>query len=74
MKKKSIAVATILSIIFPGLGHLYLNKYIRAVIFIVLDIVCAFLPYAGIFMIIVWIISVFDANRILNSINKNAEL
>ena len=33
MKKKKIAA--LLSLLFPGLGHLYIGKYIDAVVFIV---------------------------------------
>lgn len=33
---KNIGVAGVLSVIFPGLGHIYLGKWIRGIIFIVL--------------------------------------
>jgi TM2 domain-containing membrane protein YozV len=72
-KKKNVALATILSIIFPGLGQFYTGYMAKGIIFIVSNIVVAFIPVIGwILTLLIWIYNIIDANRSSIRINQEA--
>ena len=56
--------ATILSVIIPGLGHLYLKKYAKGLLFILLEVMAILtlqLEYAATFVVALEIWVSFDA-------------
>ena len=72
-QEKSVAIAAILSFLFPGLGHLYNGLTKKGVSFIVAYIVSAvliFLLIGFILVFIVWIWALFDAIKTTEAINN----
>jgi TM2 domain-containing membrane protein YozV len=71
MKKGWISI--ILSLIFPGLGHLYLGRVKKGVLLLAADIVSVLLMSViiGVFLLpIVLIYSVIDAYKLTNVVNE----
>ena len=71
--EKSVALAAILSFLFPGLGHLYNGLTRKGVSFIIAYIVSALLMLiviGWILVLIVWIWALIDAIRTTESINR----
>ncbi|MCM3338323.1 sugar ABC transporter permease [Paenibacillus sp. MER TA 81-3] len=72
MKKKWLA--GVLSFAFPGLGHLYLGKVQKGLIFVFLNIISIVLSSVviGLFaMLFIWVYAIVDALRLTDSINMN---
>ena len=71
--EKSVALAAILSFLFPGLGHLYNGLTKKGVYFIIAYIVSAvliLLLIGFILVIIVWIWALIDAIKTTEAINR----
>lgn len=71
--KKNMVLAVILSLMFPGLGHLYLGKVLKGFIFIAVNIVSILLLSIGIGVIIFlinWIYSIVDSVRSTRILNE----
>ncbi|MDW0115079.1 sugar ABC transporter permease [Sporosarcina saromensis] len=70
--KKNTWLSAILSFVFPGLGHLYLGKVLKGIIFMVANVVALLLTsnILGILLfLIVWIYAILDSiktTRLLN--------
>ncbi|WP_405303406.1 zinc-ribbon domain-containing protein [Methanobrevibacter sp.] len=72
-QEKSVAIAAILSFLFPGLGHLYNGLTRKGVSFIIAYIISAILIFLliGIVLVfIVWIWALFDAIKTTEAINN----
>lgn len=72
-EEKSVALAAILSFLFPGLGHLYNGLTKKGVSFIIAYIVSAiliFLLIGFVLVIIVWIWALIDAIKTTEAINR----
>ncbi|WP_405306447.1 zinc-ribbon domain-containing protein [Methanobrevibacter sp.] len=72
-QEKSVALAAILSFLFPGLGHLYNGLTKKGVSFIIAYIVSAvliFLLIGFVLMILVWIWALFDSIKTTEAINR----
>lgn len=70
---KSVALAAILSFLFPGLGHLYNGLTKKGVSFIIAYIVSAiliFLLIGFVLVLIVWVWALIDAIRTTEAINR----
>lgn len=71
--EKSVALAAILSFLFPGLGHLYNGLTKKGVSFIIAYIVSAvliFLLIGFVLIFIVWIWALIDAIKTTEAINR----
>ena len=63
---KNVAVATILSLVFPGLGQLYVGDRRKGIVLVVLTIILAFIVASldlGFTMIIYWVYNIIDAHQ-----------
>ena len=72
-QEKSVALAAILSFLFPGLGHLYNGLTRKGVSFIIAYIVSAILiilVIGFVLVFIVWIWALFDAIKTTEAINN----
>ena len=72
-QEKSVAIAAILSFLFPGLGHLYNGLTKKGVSFIIAYIISAiliFLLIGFVLVFIVWIWALFDAIKTTEAINN----
>ena len=72
MMKKSVAVAALLSIVFPGIGHFYIGLNQKGIMFIVAYIVSAILIllFIGFVLVIaVWIWALIDVIKSTNALN-----
>lgn len=65
--EKSVGVATILSVIYPGLGQVY-NGDIKKGFFILVEFLLGFISFI-IPGIIVWLYSIYDSNKIAHEMN-----
>lgn len=79
--KKRPLVAAILSVLVAGLGHLYLGKFSRGVIFLFLELVIAwscfslnFTPTGLILNLLIGFLAAFDAYKIAEEINKEKKV
>ncbi len=71
LEKKKPWIAVVLSLLFGGLGHLYLGKIEKGIIFIVIEIVLWFTIFGG---IIFTIYTMIDANNTAKDINFEIDL
>ena len=72
-EEKSVALAAILSFLFPGLGHIYNGLAKKGVSFIVAYIISAvliFLLIGFVLVIIVWIWALIDSIKTTEAINR----
>ncbi|APX98750.1 hypothetical protein [Natronorubrum daqingense] len=66
MARKDAGLAVALTILTPGLGHVYLESYTRAVSLFLAFVISAALIAVGIGIIltpVVWIYAAYDAHR-----------
>ena len=71
--EKNIVISAILSVIFPGLGHFYLNLNTKAISFIIAYIVSAILMLlliGFVLVIVVWIWALIDVVKCTEAINN----
>lgn len=71
-EEKSVAVAALLSIVFPGIGHFYIGLNQKGIMFIVAYIVSAILIllFIGFILVIaVWIWALIDVIKSTNALN-----
>lgn len=64
---KDAGLAVALTILAPGLGHVYLERYVRALLVFILILVSLLLIPTGIGIItfpVVWLLAAYDANRL----------
>ncbi|WP_298519705.1 zinc-ribbon domain-containing protein [uncultured Methanobrevibacter sp.] len=72
-EEKNVLLSAILSLLFPGLGHLYLGLNKKGISFIVAYIVSAilvFLVIGFVLIVIVWLWALIDSIKATESINK----
>ncbi len=72
-QEKNVLLSAILSLLFPGLGHLYLGLSKKGISFILAYIVSAILIilFIGlVLMIIVWLWALFDSIKSTEAINR----
>ena len=77
LEEKSVGVAALLSIIFPGLGHLYVGLNNKCLTFIIAYIVSAILCVIIIgivLVIIVWIWALVDIIKSTEAINEGKDV
>lgn len=71
--EKNTAVAALLSFIFPGLGHLYLNLNTKGISFIiayVVSMILVFILIGLILMIVVWLWAMIDVIKCTEAVNR----
>ena len=74
-QKKSPRMAVVLSLICPGLGHLYCGQYLKGIGLIVLTLICAVLSLAVVGLILLSALSawaIYDAYQAAVRINREA--
>ena len=72
-EEKNVLLSAILSLLFPGLGHLYLGLNKKGISFIVAYIVSAilvFLVIGFVLIVIVWLWALIDSIKATESINR----
>ena len=72
-EEKNVLLSAILSLLFPGLGHLYLGLNKKGISFIVAYIVSAilvFLVIGFVLIVIVWLSALIDSIKATESINR----
>lgn len=69
VEEKNIIVSIILSVIFPGLGHFYLNLNRKGAIFLIAYVVSAILILLLIGFILVWIVWIWALVDVIKSTN-----
>ncbi|AMD18494.1 hypothetical protein TL18_10025 [Methanobrevibacter sp. YE315] len=72
-EEKNVILSAILSIIFPGLGQLYLGLNKKGIIFIlgyIISFILVFLLIGFILMPIIWIWALIDSIRSTEAINR----
>ncbi|MEA3255870.1 MAG: hypothetical protein U9Q22_08565 [Candidatus Altiarchaeota archaeon] len=79
MNRKNPLLAAILSLLIAGLGQLYLHKFFRAVVFLLLEVVTAGIwiylsaEIGAIINLLVSVIAAYDAYKIAKEINRKPE-
>lgn len=72
--KKSEGLALILSLLIPGLGHIYVGQTNRGVMILIGFIVCAilgaflFVPWIG--NLVLWIYGMYDSYKLTDEYNR----
>lgn len=71
--EKSMLVSVILSVIFPGLGQIYLGLETKGAIFLIVYVISAVLIFAYVGLVlclIIWILALVDVIRSTTEINE----
>ena len=80
VKRKSLWVAILLQLIIAGLGHIYLGRFLRGAIFILVDLLTSYIYFqeesipALILSIIITIIAIYDSYKIANEMSKQMKI
>ena len=69
VEEKNIIVSIILSVIFPGLGHFYLNLNHKGAIFLIAYIISAILILLLVGFILVWVVWIWALVDVIQSTN-----
>lgn len=72
---KKVWLAGVLSFLFPGLGHLYLGKVLKGVLFIAADIVSLRFTTNLIGILVyfaIWVFAILDSIKTTRIINKSS--
>lgn len=79
MNRRNPLLAAILSLIIAGLGQLYLRKFFRAMVFLLLEVITAgiwiyFSSEIGVILnLLVSVIAAYDAYKLAKGINRKPE-